>query len=164
MATAVQYAVMGSMDLLQIILQLAELSPSEFVMASRVSKEWRTICQRDGSLVLGAAKGCHLTKQVLMGLTALTSVEADLLPREKRFRKRGGYMFLYEPRVVDEAWSIVGGVGGWRGRLSKRSRDQYSVETAFGPNWRKLQWHNAKQAYALDTNYQLFPVKCGVKC
>ena len=133
-------AVLGDMDLVQLILQMAELSPSEFVIASRVNREWRSVCQRDGALLLGAAKGCYLTKQVLMGLTALTSGEADKLPREMRLRKRGGYMFWYEPGVVDEAWSIVGGVEGWRRRLSKRSRDQCSLETAFGPKWRSLQW------------------------
>eukprot|EP00966_Prymnesium_polylepis_P153246 3539891-Prymnesium_polylepis.1 len=45
-------AVLENEDLLHLILQHARLTPAAFVAASRVSKGWRHVCQRDHMLLL----------------------------------------------------------------------------------------------------------------
>ena len=140
-------------DLLRLVLQQTVRTPADFVSVGRVCREWREICLCDETLVLTAVRGGQgrwregrsdremLTKQTLMGLLALSSREADALPREVKGRRGGGFMYLYEPRVAETAWKeTVGEMGGWRERLSKRSREQLSVERAFGAEWRELQW------------------------
>ena len=46
-------------DLLSLILSHAQLSPREYVWASRVSKAWHDVCLRDGELALQAARCAH---------------------------------------------------------------------------------------------------------
>ena len=132
--------VMGNQDLVQLILHHAQLSPVAFVAASRVSKTWHTVCKLDDSLVRSAAKNSGVTKTVLMGLFAMSSDEVNRLPRTTKRRWGGGIIYIYSVGGVEEAWGVVGGVDRWHVRLSKRCRDQRSIETAFGPEWRTLRW------------------------
>ena len=82
-----------------------------------------------------------MTKAVVMGLFALSSAEANKLPRAVRPRYMGGFMYRYEPRrVTAEALEVVGGMHGIKSRLRKRARDQASIEAAFGEDWREWQW------------------------
>ena len=131
-------AVLENEDLLHLILQHARLTPAAFVAASRVSKGWRHVCQRDHMLLLSTVRERPLTKGALMGLLALRSDEADRLPREMWNRKGGGFYFLYSVEVAERAWRDMGGVEEWRTRLSKRSTDQRSIELAFGIGMRPL--------------------------
>ena len=100
------------------------------------------MCLRDASLLTRAACECKfMTKAIVMGLFALSSAEANALPRAVRPRYAGGFMYRYEPaRVTAEALGMVGGVGGVKSRLKKRARDQASMEAAFGEDWRDWQW------------------------
>ena len=134
--------VLGQEDLVHLILQHAQLHPSTFVVASRVCKTWRTVCLRDASLLTKAACECKfMTKAVVMGLFALSSAEANRLPRAVRPRYAGGFMYRYEPtRVTVKALEMVGGMNGMKLRLKKRARDQASIEAAFGEDWRDWQW------------------------
>ena len=111
-------------DLLALILQSVELTPRDFVHASRVSKSWHEVCTRDARLALKTARSAqYLTKRALMGLTALSSQEADWLPRATRLRWDGGIMYLYPVAAVDMAWSVVGDDFQWHVRLQERSRN-----------------------------------------
>ena len=139
-------AVLENEDLLALILQHAELTPRDFVSASRVGKRWHDVCMRDGTLALQAAKRAqYLTKRVLMGLLSLSSKEADRLPRATKPRRGGGVMYLYPVSAVDRAWGDVGGLDGWRLRLKERSHEQKARETVFGSEWRELLWPAPKR-------------------
>ena len=133
-------AVLENEDLLWWILQKANLSPHDFVAATRVSKVWRDVCFRDGQLAMQAARQAHcLTKRALMGLLALSSEEADRLPRGTRKRPGGGLMYSYPVGVVNLAWEgVVGGTEAGRARLCNRSRELSEIEVAFGANWQAL--------------------------
>eukprot|EP00966_Prymnesium_polylepis_P319442 7375902-Prymnesium_polylepis.1 len=74
-----------------------------------------------------------------MGLYALDSWEADLLPRVMRPRRGGGVMFLYA-NVAEVAWGVVGTADEWEMRLARRAAKQGSVERAFGQDWRRTRW------------------------
>lgn len=139
--------VLDNDDLVALILQHAELTPEGFVIASRVCRAWHTSCMRDGGLVLKAARQAnYLTKRALMGLLALSSGEADRLPRNSKRRRDGGIMFKYHKGAVDRAWrDVVGGVGAWQTRLAERSRTQKGIEEVFGPDWRVLRWSKQGQ-------------------
>ena len=136
-------------DLLSLILSHAQLSPREYVWASRVSKAWHDVCLRDGELALRAARCAHcLTKRALMGLLALNSGEADRLPRATLGRRDGGVMYAYPVEVVDQAWEgVVGGVEAWRVRLAGRVREQEAVEVVFGSGWRDIRWPKRQKTW-----------------
>eukprot|EP00966_Prymnesium_polylepis_P119204 2754923-Prymnesium_polylepis.1 len=94
-------------DLLGIIFAHACLDAKGLVAVSRVNRQWRRVVHENArSLVLGATPPV-VTKGVLMGLYALDSWEADLLPRVMRPRRGGGVMFLYA-NVAEDAWRVVG--------------------------------------------------------
>ena len=139
-------AVLGNKDLLALILQEAELTPRDFVNVSRVNKGWHDVCMRNGTLALQAARGAeYLTKRALMGLLALSSREADRLPRATKPRRGGGVMYLYPVAAVDRGWELVGGAAAWRLRLRERSIEQQAIEAVFGTEWRELRWPAAKR-------------------
>ena len=141
--------VLDNEDLLGLILQHVDLSPREFVWASRVNRTWHVTCFRDGELALCAARRADcLTKRALMGLLALYSSEADRLPRSTLARRGGGIMFAYPPTVVDVAWKGVGGVDAWRSRLAERSREQHAIEVVFGPEWRDIRWPKRQKTWS----------------
>ena len=57
-----------------------------------------------------------------MDLIALSSAEADTLPRGMRARIPSGFMYMYEAPAVREAMPLLGGLVGWRGRVERRGR------------------------------------------
>ena len=101
---------------------------------------------REGTLALQAARRAeHLTKRALMGLLALSSQEADRLPRATKPRRGGGVMYLYPVAAVDRGWEVVGGAAAWRLRLRECSIAQHAIETVFGTEWRELRWSAPKR-------------------
>ena len=60
--------VLENEDLLQLVLQHARMSPAAFVIASRVSKAWHHVCQRDDALVLSAVRKGRLTRQATVAV------------------------------------------------------------------------------------------------
>ena len=139
-------AVLENEDLLALTLQEAELTPRDFVNVSRVNKGWHDVCMRNGTLALKAARRAeYLTKRALMGLLALSSQEADRLPRATKPRRGGGVVYLYPVSAVDRGWEVVGGAAAWRLRLRERSIEQHAIETVFGTEWRELRWPAPKR-------------------
>ena len=63
-----------------------------------------------------------LTKGVFMKLFAITSKEADALPRTTHKRFGGGVYFLYHKEAVDITLA-AGGVKAWRDRLRIRAEN-----------------------------------------
>ena len=130
--------VLESPDLLAMILSQACVSPASFVAFGRVCKLWRGVCHTDERILLAAAHSqAFLTKGVLVGLFALSSAEADNLPREVRTRKGGGMMYMYSAGAVSVALPLVGGLTGWVQRLLQRAIQQASIKQTFGPRWRE---------------------------
>lgn len=124
-------------DLLELILSHAQLIPSSFVAVSRVNKAWHSICHMDERLLLKCATSRpYLTKRDMMGLFVLSSREADRLPRETCIRRDGGVMYKYENECVKGVLAMVGGMPGWRVRLTDRSVRETNVAQTFGKDWR----------------------------
>ena len=124
-------------DLIRFIFEHARLTPNDLVSVSRVCHQWRLICHDDArTLVLNAAPQV-MTKTVLMGLFALTSAEADTIPRTVYTRRDGSYYYLYE-NVSERAW----GIGGQdrSDRLVRRSAYESGLERALGSDWKRLRW------------------------
>jgi hypothetical protein len=116
---AVVDAVVSDVDLVAIILA-GNVGPSSFVAASLVCKSWLQACRDDGRVLRGAALyQSGLTKCSFMKLFAISSHEADLLPRSSHTRFGGGTYFLYRSDAVD-AVLAAGGFKGWHRRLKLR--------------------------------------------
>ena len=134
-------SVMGNDDLLAVILSTAPIDPKSFVAIGRVCKQWRAACRNEALLLRAASSRTTLSKRQLMGLFALTSAEANRLPREIRWRREGGYMFEYDAQpVAIEALRIVGGEVGWVARLERRAVSQMWLEQSVGVQWHERQW------------------------
>ena len=113
--------VFGNADVVALILTHAQLSPASLAAFSRVCQVWRHVCRTDERLLTSAALTKPLTKRALMCLFALTSAEADGLPRGMRARYPNGYMYLYAKPGVEGAMRLLGGMEGWRERVERRS-------------------------------------------
>ena len=131
-------AILGNDDLLLHIFTLARLTPVELVAVERVCRQWRRVYHENAESLVPAAAPV-VTKSVLMGLFALSSGEADSLPREVKRRRDGGVMYLYT-HVGADAWGVVGDAREWEARLARRSQYQASIERAFGSEWRRTRW------------------------
>ena len=129
---AVMEGVLADADLVGVILA-GNVGPSAFAAASCVCKTWATVCKTDERVVRGAALYTGgLTKSALMKLFAISSQEADALPRSthKRFGEgrttstRSTQSTLSLPtrgwRSGEEGYSIV--AGGRASRRGQRSR------------------------------------------
>ena len=84
--------VLESEDLMRLIVE--HLDPTSIVALGRVSRDARTALRAairgaPDLLVRAACNACALTKTQLMGWFALTSAEADALPRSQYMRLRG---------------------------------------------------------------------------
>ena len=138
MGWTVSEYVLGNEDLLALILAHTELLPAWYVAVSGVNKTWYAVCRRDERLLIKCAKARpYLTKRYLVGLFALTSREANRLPRETCIRRDGGVMYKYEMTVVDGLLVMLGGMEGWRSRLERRATYEKNVAQTFGHDWRK---------------------------
>lgn len=133
--TMASVEVLGNRDLVARVLRYAELDPVSFVYMGLVNRAWRDACQGDQDLLLRAAAGrYYMTKRALMGLTGLTSDEANTLPRTLKQRPRsreGGVMWAYSPIVAPAALAMVGGMEGRRIRLAYRAIASTSKELSF---------------------------------
>ena len=114
--------VLGNADIVVLILTHTQLSPMSFAAYSRVCRAWRIACRTDERLLTSAALAKPLTKRAFMDLFALSSAEADALPRGMRARIPSGFMYMYEAPAVREAMPLLGGLVGWRGRVERRGR------------------------------------------
>ena len=94
-------AVVSDVDLLALILSQG-IGPASFTAASLVCRTWLRVCRSDERVLRGVAlyQG-GLTKGAFMKLFALTSKEADALPRTSHRRYGGGSYFLYRGDAVD---------------------------------------------------------------
>ena len=73
-------------------------------------------------LARAARNAGALTKTQLMGFFALTSAEADALPRSQYVRLRGsGFYFLYRGAAFDHALATLGSAEEWEARLRARA-------------------------------------------
>lgn len=136
-AQASTAAVLENADLVAAILGHAELGPFAFVAMGRVAKAWHAACRLDATLLLAAAqRPDFLTKHTLRGLFALHWHEADKLPRGKRARRNGGWLYMYSAPAIERALPIVGGLDGWRRRIAARaSREKAAVTAAEQGGW-----------------------------
>jgi hypothetical protein len=87
--------VLGSEDIVTLVLRAACLSPASFAACSCVCRTWRLVCHTDEQLLMTAALSRpFLTKRQFMGLFALSSTEADRYPRGMRAQRQGGFMHM----------------------------------------------------------------------
>ena len=128
--------VLCNSDLVALVLRYADLDPVSFVQMGRVNHAWREACQGDPDLLMRAS-ACrpYMTKRALMGLTGLTSNEANTLPRELKQRSHshgGGGMWTYSHNVAHAALAVVGGMEGRRLRLEHRAMASTSTWLSMG--------------------------------
>ena len=101
-------AVVSDVNLVALILA-GNVGPSGFVAASLVCKAWLSVCREDERVLRGlAAYHGGLTKGVFVKLFAISSQEADALPRAKHLRFGGGHYFLYRADAVDAVLAVGG--------------------------------------------------------
>jgi len=119
-------AVLESEDLTSLIVKY--LDPTSIVALSRVSRSTRTALRAairgaPDLLVRAACNAGALTKTQLIGWFALTSLEADALPRSQYVRLRGpGFYFLYRAAAFDQALdACLVSAEEWEGRLRARA-------------------------------------------
>ena len=117
--------VLESVDLASLVAE--HLDPTAIVALGRVSRDVRSAVRSviHGAprlLALAARNAGALTKTQLMGFLALTSAEADALPRSQYARLRGqGFYFLYRGDAFDHALAILGSADEWEARLHARA-------------------------------------------
>ena len=118
--------VLESTDLTSIVAEYLE--PASIVALGRVSRDVRTamhtaIRGNPRLLVRAAHNAGSLTKAQLIGWFALTSLEADALPRSQYVRLRGqGFYFLYRAAAFDQALDdCLVSAEEWEGRLRARA-------------------------------------------
>ena len=121
----VLHVVLESEDLASLIAE--HLDPTSIVALSRVSRDVRAALRAairgaPSLLVRAACNSGALTKTQLMGWFALTSVEADTLPRSQYVRLRGsGFYFLYRTAAFGQALAdFLGSAEEWEARLRAR--------------------------------------------
>ena len=119
-------AVMSDADLVALILA-SGIGPTSFAAASLVCRTWLGVCLTDERVLRGAAQyQGGLTKSETMRLFALSSWEADALPRAKKTRFRGGIYYVYRNDAID-AILANGGMEEWRRRRTRRIKKHASV-------------------------------------
>ena len=118
-ASGAMDAVVSDEDLVALILSQG-IGPASFTAVSLVCKSWLRVCRSDERVLRGVAlyQG-GLTKGAFMKLFAITSKEADGLPRSSHKRCGGGSYFLYRGDAVD-AVLAAGGIKEWQKRLRFR--------------------------------------------
>ena len=103
-------------------------------------------------LVRAACNAGALTKTQLMGWFALTSLEADALPRSQYMRLRGpGFYFLYRAAAFDQAlYGCLGSAKEWEARLRARgSAAATELDVKMSPQKRGCEWHTPPRYHCL---------------
>lgn len=138
-------AVLESVDLMSLV--VTYLDPTSIVALGRVSRNARTglraaIRGAPDLLVRAACNAGALTKTQLMGWFALTSPEADALPRSQYVRLRGpGFYFLYRAAAFDQALdNCLGSANEWEARLRARGSAAAAELVKMGQK-RGYEWH-----------------------
>jgi len=118
-------AVLESEDVTSLIVEY--LDPTSIVALGRVSRDVRTAMRAairgaPNLLVCVARNAGALTKSQLIGWFALTSLEADALPRSQYVRLQGpGFYFLYRAAAFDRALDdCLVSAEEWEARLRAR--------------------------------------------
>jgi hypothetical protein len=136
--------VLESEDLTSFIVEY--LDPASIVALGRVSRDVRTAMRAairgaPNLLVRVARNVGALTKTQFIGWFALTSLEADPLPRSQYVRMQGsGFYFLYRADAFDQALSnVLGSAEEWEARLRARgtatTRGGWWVGPKRSPKW-----------------------------
>lgn len=120
MQSSAAWDVLSDADLVALILAHAQDSPASLAAHSRVCHVWRAVCRTDERLLKSAALARPMTKRAFMALFALSSPEADILPRGMRARVPSGFMYMYTAPAVREVLPMLGGMPGWRRRVERR--------------------------------------------
>ena len=119
-------AVVSDADLVALILACG-IGPTSFAAASLVCRTWAYVCRTDERVLRGAAQyQGGLTKSAIMRLFALSSQQADALPRAMYARFRGGMYYQYRSDAIDTILAI-GGMEEWRKRRSRRTEQPAHV-------------------------------------
>jgi len=112
--------VLSNMDLISLVLR--SIDPRTYVHARRVCKAWLDVCRSDEAVLRGVSQyHGKMTKSRVIDLWALSSQQADSLPRTIHPRYRGGIFFLYDDAAVD-LMLANGGMAGLACRLRDRAR------------------------------------------
>ena len=144
--------VLESEDLTSLI--VAYLDPASIVALGCVSHSVRTALRAairgaPNLLVRAACNAGALTKTQLMGWFALTSIEADALPRSQYVRLRGsGFYFLYRAAAFDQAFvDCLVSAEEWEARL--RARGCAAAELVKMGRKRGYEWHTPPRYHCL---------------
>ena len=145
--------VLESEDLMSLIME--HVDPASIVALGRVSRSARSglraaIHGAPDLLVRAACNAGALTKAQLMGWFALTSLEADALPRSQYMRLRGpGFYFLYRAAAFDQAlYGCLGSAKEWEARLRARGRAT-AAELVKMSRKRGYEWHALPRYHCL---------------
>ena len=145
--------VLESEDLMSLIME--HVDPTSIVALGRVCRNARTglraaIRGTPDLLVKVACNAGALTKTQLMGWFALTSLEADALPRSQYVRLRGpGFYFLYRAAAFDQALNnCLGTANEWEARLRARGSTA-AAELVKIDRKRGYEWHTPPQYHCL---------------
>jgi hypothetical protein len=136
--------VLESEDLASLVTE--HLDHTSIVALGRVSQgvrlALRSAIRGAPSLLARAARNAGaLTKTQLMGFLALTSAEADALPRSQYVRLRGsGFYFLYRGAAFDHALAVLGSANEWEARLRARVAPD-TLHVGGGCGKRSPAWH-----------------------
>ena len=140
--------VLESEDLTSLIVEC--LDPTSIVALGRVSRNVRTALRAairgaPNLLVRAACNAGTLTKTQLIGWFALTSLEADALPRSQYVRLRGpGFYFLYRAAAFDRALDdCLVSAEAWEARLRARGSAAATSQGELVKMGRKrgYEWH-----------------------
>jgi len=143
--------VLESDDLASLVTE--HLDHTSIVALGRVSQgvrsALRSAIRGSPHLLARAARNAGaLTKTQLMGLFALTSAEADALPRSQYVRLRGpGFYYLYRGAAFEHALAVLVSVNEWEARLRARA----AADTLHGGAVREKRssaWHQPRARVA----------------
>ena len=147
-------AILEGEDLMSLIME--PLAPTSIVALGRVCRNARTglraaIRGTPDLLVKGARNAGALTKTQLMGWFALTSLEADALPRSQYVRLRGpGFYFLYRAAAFDQALDgCLGSAKEWEARLRARGSAAAAELVKMSPQKRGCECHTPPRYHRL---------------
>ena len=121
--------VVSNKDLVATILK-DNIGPTTFADASLVCKTWLSVCRSNEHVLRGVAQyQGGLTKGVFMNLFAVSSLEADALPRTSHKRFGGGSYYLYGKDAVNTVLK-TDGMEKWRHDRTNSTYDTMPTEYA----------------------------------